>query len=64
MHITSIPELIKKHGNAARVARETGWHEATVYRLRWDGDMKQHTVLNGVLMTARTTSACIPQDKW
>jgi len=63
MDVTSIPELIAKHGKVAYAARETGLSEMTVQKYRHDVACRYHVIINGRLMTCRTTSLEIYKRK-
>lgn len=57
--ITSIPELIKRHGSIAATCRETGLSglsELTIAKYRFDTDCEKHVIYNGRLMTHHKTS--------
>jgi hypothetical protein len=54
--ITSIPELIAKHGSMAQCCRETGLNEMTLYKYRFDTECERHVIYNGRLMTHTKTS--------
>ncbi|EDQ4670292.1 hypothetical protein C3U35_004388 [Salmonella enterica subsp. enterica serovar Oranienburg] len=54
--ITSIPELIKLHGNMAQCCRETGLSELTIAKYRFDTECKHHVIYNNRLMTHIKTS--------
>lgn len=54
--ITSIPELIKQHGNMANTCRETGLSELTIAKYRFDTECEKHVIYNGRLMTHKATS--------
>lgn len=54
--MTSIPELIAKHGNMAQCCRETGLSELTIAKYRFDTDCEKHVIYNGRLMTHQKTS--------
>lgn len=49
--ITSIPELIAKHGSIANACRETGINELTVGKYRDDVNCERQVIYNGRLMT-------------
>lgn len=57
--ITSIPELITKHGSVAATIRETGISEMTVYKYRDDVNCERHVVYNNRLMTHASHSAVL-----
>lgn len=59
MQITSIPELIAKHGSKAAACRETGISEMTIYKYQDDVNCERHVIYNGRLMTYYTKSAPI-----
>lgn len=54
--ITSIPELIAKHGNMANTCRGTGLSELTIAKYRFDTGCEKHVIYNGRLMTHQKTS--------
>lgn len=49
--VTSIPELIKKHGSMAQCCRETGLSELTIAKYQKDVDCERHVIYNGRLMS-------------
>lgn len=53
---TSIPELIKLHGNMASACRETGLNEMTIAKYSKDVNCERHIIYNGRLMTHKATS--------
>lgn len=57
--ITSIPELIAKHGSMANCCRETGLSELTIAKYRLDTNCEKHIIYNGRLMTHKRHSAVI-----
>ncbi len=54
--ITSIPELIAKHGNMEQCCRVTGLSELTIAKYRFDTGCDKHVIFNGRLMTHQKTS--------
>ena len=54
--MTSIPELIAKHGSIAATCRETGLSELTIAKYRFDTGCEKHVIFNGRLMTHQKTS--------
>lgn len=54
--MTSIPELIKRHGSIANTCRETGLSELTIAKYRFDTACEKHVIYNGRLMTHHKTS--------
>lgn len=54
--MTSIPELIKRHGTIANTCRETGLSELTIAKYRFDTGCEKHVIHNGRLMTHHKTS--------
>lgn len=54
--ITSIPELIAKHGNMANCCRATGLNEMTIAKYRFDVKCEHHVIYNNRLMTHHKTS--------
>lgn len=54
--MTSIPELIAKHGSIAAACRETGLSELTIAKYRFDTGCEKHVIFNGRLMTHQKTS--------
>ncbi|EOG5202067.1 hypothetical protein IDR97_004113 [Salmonella enterica subsp. enterica serovar Thompson] len=61
--ITSIPELIAKHGNKAAACRESGLNELTIYKYQHDVNCERHIIYNGRLMTHNITSPVIYSKK-
>lgn len=49
--ITSIPELIAKHGTIANTCRETGLSELTIAKYKDDINCERHVIYNGRLMS-------------
>lgn len=49
--ITSIPELIAKHGNMADCCRATGINEMTIAKYRFDVKCERHVIYKGRLMS-------------
>lgn len=59
--ITSIPELIAKHGSIAAACRETGLSELTISKYQKDVDCERHVIYKGRLMSnAKNTTAVHP----
>lgn len=56
MMISSIPELIARHGTIANTCRETGLSELTIAKYRFDDECEHHVIYNGKLMTHTATS--------
>lgn len=54
--MTSIPELIARHGSIAATCRETGLSELTIAKYRFDTGCEKHVIFNGRLMTHQKTS--------
>lgn len=54
--ITSIPELIAKHGSIAETCRATGISELTIAKYRFDTGCESHVIYNNRLMTHQKTS--------
>ena len=57
--MTSIPELIARHGSIAATCRETGLSELTIAKYRFDTGREgreKHVIFNGRLMTHQKTS--------
>ncbi len=49
--MTSIPELIKRHGTIANTCHETGLSELTIAKYKDDTDCEKHVIYNGRLMS-------------
>lgn len=49
--VTSIPELIKRHGSIAATCRETGLSELTIAKYKDDVNCERHVIYNGRLMS-------------
>lgn len=56
LNITSIPTLISKYGTLRRTARNTGIVFTTLSRYQFDYACAGHIIVNGVLMTGRSSS--------
>lgn len=54
--VTSIPELIAKHGSIAAACRDTGLCELTIAKYQKDYDCERHVIFNNRLMTHQKTS--------
>ncbi|EEJ0683672.1 hypothetical protein CVA93_003479 [Salmonella enterica subsp. enterica serovar Cerro] len=54
--MTSIPELIKRHGTIANTCRGAGLSELTIAKYRFDTGCEKHVIYNGRLMTHHKTS--------
>lgn len=56
-HVTSIPALLAKFdGNMRRMMKETGLNTMTITKFREDYNCERHAIVNGRLMTVRSTS--------
>lgn len=54
--LTSIPELIKRHGSLRSAARNTGIANTTLLKHQHDYNCEQHIIVNGQIMFARNTT--------
>lgn len=56
---TSVPDLIKWHGNMAKASRESGLSEMTIKKYRYDTECEFHIIINGRLFTHHKNSRII-----
>lgn len=56
LKLTSIPELISRHGSLRATTRETGISYATLNRHQHDYNCEHHIIVNGQIMFARETT--------